>query len=117
MPFCGSIFLILINFFYQEVRGYSENIRPGSPGLTTRLLVLLLVLVVFHFIRNSSKLSKDTQTSLSPDTSSISSKAFLGQLRDIVPQACPGASPGPPPGGGVQEASDTDPQATSTDSS
>ncbi|MED6259804.1 hypothetical protein ATANTOWER_032107 [Ataeniobius toweri] len=26
-------------------------------------------------------------------------KAFPGQPRDIVPPACPGPSPGPPPGG------------------
>ncbi|MEQ2299957.1 hypothetical protein AMECASPLE_020411 [Ameca splendens] len=45
---------------------------------------------------------RDTQTSLSPDTSSSSSeepKVFPGQPRDIVPPACPGTSPGPPPSG------------------
>ncbi|MEQ2293921.1 hypothetical protein AMECASPLE_038421, partial [Ameca splendens] len=52
-------------------------------------------------------------------------KAFPGQLRDIVPPACPGPSPGPPPGGmcltppeeSVQKASGIDARAISTGSS
>ncbi|MED6257185.1 hypothetical protein ATANTOWER_014055 [Ataeniobius toweri] len=44
--------------------------------------------------RGGSRLSRDTQTSLSPYTSSSSSR-----VRDIVPPVCPGPSPGPPPGG------------------
>ncbi|KAK5614911.1 hypothetical protein CRENBAI_009696, partial [Crenichthys baileyi] len=45
--------------------------------------------------RGGSCHSRDTQTSLSPDTSSSSS----GQARDTVPPACPGPSPGFPPSG------------------
>ncbi|KAI3371809.1 hypothetical protein L3Q82_024355 [Scortum barcoo] len=45
-----------------------------------------------------SSLSRDAQTSLTPDTSSSSSRgdseAFPGQPRDIVSPACPGSSPG-----------------------
>ncbi|MED6243845.1 hypothetical protein ATANTOWER_028273 [Ataeniobius toweri] len=51
----------------------------------------------------------------------VEPKALPGQPRDIVPPACPGPSPRPPPGGtppeeGVQVASDIDPRATSTGS-
>ncbi|KAK5610220.1 hypothetical protein CRENBAI_008873 [Crenichthys baileyi] len=47
-------------------------------------------------------------------------KVFKGQLRDIVPPVCPWSRwdvPGTPPEEGVQEASDTDGRATSTDCS
>ncbi|KAI3355680.1 hypothetical protein L3Q82_004267 [Scortum barcoo] len=60
--------------------------------------------------RGGSSLSRDAQTSLTPDTSSSSSggtpEAFPGQPRDIVSPACPGSSleassrwdmPGTPP--------------------
>ncbi|MEQ2296451.1 hypothetical protein AMECASPLE_024993 [Ameca splendens] len=70
-----------------------------------------------------NRLSKNAQTSFSPDTSSSSStpKAFPGQLRDIVPSACPGLSPGPPPSGTCLEhlpgeVCDTDARAILTDS-
>ncbi|MEQ2279361.1 hypothetical protein AMECASPLE_008652 [Ameca splendens] len=45
-------------------------------------------------------------------------KAFKGQLRDTVPPVCPWSQwdvPGTPPKEGIQEASDTDARATSTD--
>ncbi|MEQ2236638.1 hypothetical protein ILYODFUR_014711 [Ilyodon furcidens] len=83
---------------------YATN-SIGSAGTLAKVVVqvLVLVLVVFRFIwdrvAGGSRLSRDTQTSVSPDTSSSSSKAFPGQPRDIVPPACPGPSPGPPPGG------------------
>ncbi|KAI3359654.1 hypothetical protein L3Q82_014038 [Scortum barcoo] len=82
--------------------------------------------------RGGSSLSRDAQTSLTPDTSSSSSggipEAFPGQPRDIVSPACPGSSTGPSPGGtrlehlprearppgGIRNA---DAQATSADSS
>ncbi|KAK5607942.1 hypothetical protein CRENBAI_008174 [Crenichthys baileyi] len=54
-------------------------------------------------------------------------EAFPGQPRDIVSPACPGPSPGSGllpvghpwnlPEGGIQEATDTDARATSTDAS
>ncbi|MEQ2306566.1 hypothetical protein AMECASPLE_009556, partial [Ameca splendens] len=54
-------------------------------------------------LRGGSRLNRDAQTSLSPDTSSSSSgrgaKVFPGQPRDIVLPVCPGPSSGPPPGG------------------
>ncbi|KAK3506551.1 hypothetical protein QTP70_009032 [Hemibagrus guttatus] len=57
--------------------------------------------------REGSSLSRDAQTSLSPDTSSSSSggdpEAFPGQPRDIVSPACPGSSPGPLPCGACPE--------------
>ncbi|KAI3376705.1 hypothetical protein L3Q82_017146 [Scortum barcoo] len=46
--------------------------------------------------RGGSSLSRDAQTSLTPDTSSSSSggsEAFPGQPRDVVSPACPGSSP------------------------
>ncbi|MED6262774.1 hypothetical protein ATANTOWER_025640 [Ataeniobius toweri] len=53
--------------------------------------------------RGGSRLSRDTQMSLSPDTSSSSSGGSpmhsQEQPRDIVPPACLGLSPVPPPGG------------------
>jgi len=51
--------------------------------------------------RGGSSLSRGTQTSMSPATSSSSSRgvpeAFPGQPRDIVSPTCPGSSPGSPP--------------------
>ncbi|KAJ0064332.1 hypothetical protein NL108_003605 [Boleophthalmus pectinirostris] len=46
--------------------------------------------------RGGISLSRDSQTSLTPDTSSSSSggdpEVFPGQSTDIVPRACPGSS-------------------------
>ncbi|KAK5598773.1 hypothetical protein CRENBAI_004531 [Crenichthys baileyi] len=79
--------------------------------------------------RGGSRLSRDTQTSLSPDTSSSSSGGAQGVPRPAqrhspssVSWAAPWASsrwdvPGTPPEEGVQEASGIDARATSTDSS
>ncbi|MEQ2225701.1 hypothetical protein ILYODFUR_020110, partial [Ilyodon furcidens] len=47
--------------------------------------------------RGGSRLSRDAQMSL--QLLRVEPKAFPGQPRDIVPPACPGPSPGPPPGG------------------
>ncbi|MEQ2238578.1 hypothetical protein ILYODFUR_034600, partial [Ilyodon furcidens] len=51
--------------------------------------------------RRGSRLSRDAQTFLSPDTSSSSCgwepKSLPAQPKDIVPPACPGPSPRPPP--------------------
>ncbi|MED6260846.1 hypothetical protein ATANTOWER_030177 [Ataeniobius toweri] len=78
--------------------------------------------------RGVRRLSRDALTSLSRHLLLLpwgELKAFPGRLRDIVPPACPRASPGPLPGGtclehllggGGQEASHIDAQATSTDS-
>ncbi|KAI3372057.1 hypothetical protein L3Q82_006918 [Scortum barcoo] len=81
--------------------------RPpeGIPAAETHLHLLLHLL---HPLgpgpgRGGSSLSRDAQTSLTPDTSSSSSggipEAFPGQPRDIVSPACPGSSLRPPPGG------------------
>ncbi|MED6235896.1 hypothetical protein ATANTOWER_001684 [Ataeniobius toweri] len=74
---------------FEKNTGRSRDQQEGREREKTRV--------------SSTESKRDTQTSLSPDTSSCSSggepKAFPGQPRDIVPPACPGPSPGAPPGG------------------
>ena len=55
--------------------------------------------------RGGSSLSRETQTSLSPATSSSSSGGTprRSQPRDIVSPPCPGSSPGSPPSGTCPE--------------
>ncbi len=49
--------------------------------------------------RGGSSLSKELQTSLFLQLLRGNPKALPGKLRDIVPPACPGSSPGPPTSG------------------
>ncbi|MED6257310.1 Cytosolic 5'-nucleotidase 1A [Ataeniobius toweri] len=90
--------------------------RGTYPCYKPVLVLVVLILVVFCFIRGS-RLSRDLLQLLQGE-----SKAFPGQPRDIVPSVCPG----PPPGGTclehlprelVQEESGIDARATSTGSS
>lgn len=53
-----------------------------------------LFITILRLIRDPK-----AQTSLSPDTSPSSSETFPGQLRDVVPPACPRSSPGSAPSG------------------
>ncbi|MEQ2294442.1 hypothetical protein AMECASPLE_003885 [Ameca splendens] len=74
------------------------NNEKSQSSTDTILNTCYLVLVVFRLSgpgRRGSRLRRDTQTSLSQTPP----KAFPGQPRNIVPPACPGQSPGPPPGG------------------
>ncbi|MED6239507.1 hypothetical protein ATANTOWER_007269 [Ataeniobius toweri] len=66
----------------------------------------VLVLVIFRFIRD--RVAGAADSAETPDVPlprhllqllRVEPKAFPGQPRDIVPPACPGSSPGPPPGG------------------
>ncbi|MEQ2294676.1 hypothetical protein AMECASPLE_006343 [Ameca splendens] len=73
--FCSSrlgIYILFPNFLLFSYSYSSSSAYPG-PG------------------RGGSRLSRDTQMSLSPDLLQL-------QPRDIVPPACSGPSPGPPPG-------------------
>ncbi|MED6274920.1 hypothetical protein CHARACLAT_021294 [Characodon lateralis] len=70
------------------------------------IFILLLVLVVFRLSRTGSRGQQIQQRH--PDVALPKHllqfllgepEACPGQLRDIVPPACPGPSPGPPPSG------------------
>ncbi|MEQ2245915.1 hypothetical protein ILYODFUR_032944 [Ilyodon furcidens] len=67
--YCSIYFLVLVSI--DRLRGQQTQQRRPDVPLPRHLLQLL----------------------------QVEPKAFPGQPRDIVPPACPGPSPGPPPGG------------------
>ncbi|KAI3371700.1 hypothetical protein L3Q82_024264 [Scortum barcoo] len=82
----------------QGIRGQEED-KGNQTGIHQSIFIRL----IRDPGHRGSSLSRDAQTSLTPDTSSSSSRgtpeAFPGQPRDIVSPVCPGSSPRPPPGG------------------
>ncbi|MEQ2281271.1 hypothetical protein AMECASPLE_028542 [Ameca splendens] len=65
-------------------------------------MMLVLILVVFRFIQDRVTGAADSVETPRRHLLQLlggEPKAFPGQPRDIVPPACPGPSPGPPPSG------------------
>ncbi|MEQ2287337.1 hypothetical protein AMECASPLE_011327 [Ameca splendens] len=80
----------------------SSNYYFIKASLDSGFFLLFLVLV-FRFIQD--RVAGAADSAEMPDVPLPrhllrgEPKAFPGQPRDIVPPACPGSSPGPPPGG------------------